>query len=147
APTRRSEDGGGLPQTTHGVDVRVEVGKPGPAGTELEVRHSHLAKGERSACPVVRGAGGRDAAFDADAAGIAPGFAYVAPEPFETRAARLIRREMREPSVRQPSDALDRDLFVGAHPQRDGALDRQRIDAGAIDPMPGAGGRHDLGRT
>src|SRR5207248_2188240 len=33
----------------------------------------------------------------------------------------------------------DRDLFVGAHPYRDRALDRQGLDARAIDAMPATG--------
>src|SRR5690606_36672517 len=73
---------------------------------------------------------------DADGRGVAAGLARVVADPLEGGEELLVvGRELRQPAVREAADALDgllEDLAVGAHPDRDWALYRHRVEAHAV---------------
>ena len=108
--------------------------------------HAHVAKSARPARPVIGGTGRGDAAFHADRARVSTGLADIAAEALERGASFVARRKVREPAIREPRDALHGDLFIRAHPERDRPLNRQRVQAGAVDAVPSARVVDDLRR-
>ena len=71
---------------------------------------------------------------------------HVAAHPIQDLPRLVAGLELREPAVRDLGHPLEHGLGHAADPHRDGALDRQRIDAGAIEVMVGAlEGHHGLG--
>src|SRR4051794_16265351 len=74
--------------------------------------------------------------LDADRGWVAPGVAGVIMESVQHRARLVVRRAQGEPAVADPPDALEGRLGHAADPDRDRALDRQRVDPGVVDRVP-----------
>src|SRR2546426_530512 len=106
---------------------------------------STRARARRRAGPLIRAAfRGRDASFQTDGVRVPTGFTHVPAEPLEPRASFLIRLQVREPAIGDPSRALHRRLGVGADPDRDRTLDGERLQSSAIDAVIPAGVFHAL---
>src|SRR5689334_19123943 len=65
-----------------------------------------------------------------------------AAQALEHRARLLVGRPLWHPAIAQPASTLDRRVDSGPEPDRDGSLDRQRIDAGLLNCVPAPFERH-----
>ena len=106
-------------------------------GAQAEVGGAQVAPAGDEGAPLVGGAPADvELRLEADGAGVAAGFAGVVVDAGDGRAHRLVRLPPGEPAVADLADPAQGRLGVAADPDRDRALDRQRVDPGRVDPLP-----------
>src|SRR5262249_19178560 len=77
--------------------------------------------------------------FDADSSWITSGSPRVAPHALQRGPPHVIRLKLREPAIRQTSNAFDHSFDPRSpttKPQRNGTLDRQRVEASVANVVP-----------
>src|SRR5215475_13634524 len=80
-----------------------------------------------------------NAPFDADAGWITSSSPRVAAHALKRGPPLVIWRKLREPAIRQTSNAFDHSFYTGpptTKPQGNGTLDRQRVKASVANMVP-----------
>src|SRR5262245_17362073 len=80
-----------------------------------------------------------NAPFDADAGWITSGSPRIATHALKRGSPHIIRRKLREPAIRQTSNAFDHRFYTGSpttKPQGNRTLDRQRVEASVANMVP-----------
>src|SRR5262249_19216113 len=110
-----------------------------------DVGGAELAPGVVVAAPVVGAAlAQHDAALDADRVGVTAGRAGVLMELLGVLGHRGRWSAGDDPAIAKLRDAMQHGLGGSAEPERNWALNRQRVEAGLVDLVPAALERHDL---
>src|SRR6267378_1603726 len=142
-----------LTESSERVEVLVDAPVASAHRVELDARHADLAKGFDAVLPLFRTAlYRRKPSLHRDKDRIASCVLDEAAKRLHPGAAIVVRRKMREPTVRDLRDTPERGLDqrpllpvpAASHPYGDRALHRKGVEAGPVDPMPSSVEVHDL---